>query len=197
MLASAAKGCHGCDLFRYATQTVFGAGPRTSRIMMIGEEPGDEEDKQGKPFVGPAGRVLDRALAEAGIDRSEIYVTNAVKHFKFEERGKRRIHKKPTNAEVRACRPWLEAEVGAIHPRVIVCLGATAALSVFGNKFRLMEERGKARQHEWAPFAMATIHPSAILRMPEPEQRHEELRRLTADLVAARKLLEGASKERT
>jgi DNA polymerase len=160
---------------------------------MIGEQPGDEEDRQGRPFAGPAGRVLDRALEQAGIERSDVYVTNAVKHFKFEERGPRRIHKKPNGAEIRACEPWLEAEIRLIRPNVIVCLGATAAHAVFGNKFRLTEERGKLHQHPWARFALATIHPSALLRIPDRETRHEETRRFALDLTAVRKLMEDRS----
>jgi len=188
VLQAAVQECHGCDLYRYATRAVFGEGPRSSSIVFIGEQPGDEEDRLGRPFVGPAGRLFDRALQDAGIDRSAVYITNAVKHFKFEERGKRRLHKKPTSSEVKACRPWLESEVGLIRPEIIVCLGATAAQSVFGPSHRVTKERGKFVDHPWAAHATSTIHPSAILRAPDDEQRHLEYQRFVADLrkVAAR-----------
>jgi uracil-DNA glycosylase family protein len=146
-LREAVQGCRGCDLYRHATQAVAGEGPPAATIVFIGEQPGDEEDRQGRPFVGPAGRLLDRALQDAGIDRADVYVTNAVKHFKFEERGKRRIHKKPSAAESKACRPWLEAEVTAIRPKILVCLGATAAQSVFGPEYRVTKERGQFVTH--------------------------------------------------
>jgi len=181
-LREAEQDCRGCDLYRHATQAVGGEGPRSSTIVFIGEQPGDEEDKMGRPFVGPAGRLLDRALAEAGIDRSKVYVTNAVKHFKFEERGKRRIHKKPSDSESTACRPWLEAELALIRPEVIVCLGATAARSVFGRDYRVTKERGEIVPHAWAPHATSTVHPSAILRAPDEEQRHLEYQRFVEDL---------------
>src|SRR5580704_488318 len=145
--------CRGCDLYRYATQAVFGEGPRSARIAMVGEQPGDEEDRQGRPFVGPAGRLLNKALEDAGIERSLVYVTNAVKHFKFEERGKRRLHKKPSAKESLACRPWLEAEIAAIRPTILVCLGATAAQAVFGPDYLVTKQRGTFVQHDWAPFA--------------------------------------------
>jgi uracil-DNA glycosylase len=157
--------------------------------MFVGEQPGNEEDKQGRPFVGPAGRILDRALEEAGIDRADVYVTNAVKHFRFEERGKRRIHKKPSTGEVKACEPWLQAEILSIKPEVIVCLGATAAQALLGNKFRLTEERGKPLSHPHARHIVATIHPSAILRIREQEERHAEYARFVADLKKIRDLL--------
>ena len=188
-LCEAVQTCQGCDLYRYATQAVFGEGPSRARVMFIGEQPGDQEDLQGRPFVGPAGKLLDRALADAGIDRTEVYVTNAVKHFKFEERGKRRLHKKPRLSEVKACRPWLEAEANVVRPRVIVCLGATAAQSVFGTAYRLTRERGRFIEHAWAPRATSTIHPSAILRAPDPEQRREEYRRFVDDLKKVREAL--------
>jgi len=191
-LQHAAQACHGCDLYRWATQAVFGEGPVSSRVMLIGEQPGNEEDIQGHPFVGPAGKLLDRALVDAGIDRQEVYVTNAVKHFKFEERGKRRLHKKPRMSEIKACRPWLEAEVSLIKPEVIVCLGATAAQSVLGPQFRLTKERGKFVEHAWAAHVTATLHPSAILRAPDAEQRHEEYRKFVADLKKVRDLLKAA-----
>src|ERR1051326_1726540 len=182
VLREAAQHCKGCDLYRNATQAVFGEGPRSSSIVFIGEQPGDMEDRQGHPFVGPAGKIFDRALTEAAIQRSNVYVTNAVKHFKFEERGKRRIHKKPSASETRACRPWLEAEMGVIRPPVIVCMGATAAQSIFGPAYRLTKERGRFVQHVWAPYATSTIHPSAILRAGDDEQRHLEYERFVADL---------------
>lgn len=181
--------CRGCDLYRYATQAVFGEGPRAARLVLVGEQPGDEEDRQGHPFVGPAGKLLDEALAEAGILRSDVYVTNAVKHFKFEERGRRRIHKKPRASEVKACNPWLEAEMLLLKPEVIVCLGATAAQLLLGSKFRLTQERGRWMEHAWAPHVTATIHPSAILRAPDPEQRHQEYRKFVGDLTGVRNVL--------
>jgi uracil-DNA glycosylase family protein len=184
-LREAVQECRGCDLYRHATQAVPGEGLRGSRVVFIGEQPGDEEDKAGRPFVGPAGRLFDKALDEAGIDRAEVFVTNAVKHFKFEERGKRRIHKKPSLGETRACRPWLEAELVVIRPEILVCLGATAAQSVFGSEYRVTRERGKFVKHEWAPQATSTVHPSAILRAPD-ELRSEEYRRFVADLVGVR-----------
>jgi uracil-DNA glycosylase len=182
VLKRAVQDCRGCGLYRDATQAVFGEGSQSSVIFFIGEQPGDEEDRLGHPFVGPAGRLFDRALQEAGIDRSAMYITNAVKHFKFEERGKRRIHKKPAASEVRACRPWLEAEIALIRPKIIVCLGATAAQSVFGADYRVTKERGQFVELPWAPQATSTIHPSAILRAPNEEQRRTEYQRFVADL---------------
>jgi uracil-DNA glycosylase family protein len=181
-LREAAQECRGCDLFRAATQAVFGEGPTEARVLLIGEQPGNEEDLKGHPFVGPAGRLLDMALEEAGIARSEIYVTNVVKHFKFEERGKRRIHKKPGAAEVKACQPWLEAEIEAVKPKIIVCLGATAAQSILGRDFRLTQSHGEFFEHPWAKFVTATLHPSAILRATESEDRHRQYKRLLEDL---------------
>jgi uracil-DNA glycosylase family protein len=181
-LRQAVQTCRGCDLYKFATQAVLGEGKRSAAIVLIGEQPGDEEDRKGRPFVGPAGRILDRALADAGIDRNAVYVTNAVKHFKFEERGKRRIHKKPNGLELRACRPWLEAEMGVIKPSILVCLGATAAQTVFGPSWRVTKERGRFVAHPWAPQATSTIHPSAILRAPTDEQRHTEYAAFVADL---------------
>jgi uracil-DNA glycosylase family protein len=183
--------CRECDLYRNATQVVAGEGPRGSRVVFIGEQPGDEEDKAGRPFVGPAGRLFDKALEEAGIDRAEVFVTNAVKHFKFEERGKRRIHKKPSAGEVAACRPWLEAELTIVRPEILVCLGATAAQSVFGPEYRVTRERGKFVTHEWAVQATSTVHPSAILRAPD-ELRGEEYRRFVADLGLVRRRMSAA-----
>jgi len=184
-LQEAVQDCRGCELYRHATQAVPGEGLRGSRVVFIGEQPGDEEDKSGRPFVGPAGRLFDKALDEAGIDRAEVFVTNAVKHFKFEERGKRRIHKKPGAGEAKACRPWLEAELAVIRPEILVCLGATAAQAVFGPEYRVTRERGKFVKHEWAAQATSTVHPSAILRAPD-ELRGEEYRRFVADLAGVR-----------
>jgi uracil-DNA glycosylase len=163
-LQEAVQQCRGCDLYRCATQAVFGSGRSHARIVMVGEQPGDKEDLAGLPFVGPAGQLLDRALVEAGIDRADVYVTNAVKHFKFEERGKRRIHKKPSEAEIAACNPWLDAELTHIRPDLIVCLGATAAHAVIGKQHSLLKERGRFLEHARARAVTATIHPSAILR---------------------------------
>jgi uracil-DNA glycosylase len=186
LLKKAVQECEGCDLYARATQAVFGEGPSSAAILFIGEQPGDEEDRAGRPFVGPAGRLFDRALEEAGIDRSSTYVTNVVKHFKFEERGKRRIHKKPNGSEIRACRPWLEAEIALVRPDIIVCLGATAAQSVFGAAYRLTKERGQFVEHPWARQATSTVHPSAILRAPDDEQRHIEYQKFVADLRKVR-----------
>lgn len=183
-LIAASKRCEGCDLFKHATQTVFGAGPSRATVIMLGEQPGDSEDRQGAPFVGPAGRLLDKALIEAGIDREQVYVTNAVKHFKFVERGKRRIHAKPNSIEINACRPWLDAEIEVVHPELIVCLGATAAQALLGRDFRITRQRGSFFPHEHAKFIMATVHPSALLRAPDPERRHEEYELFVKDLEA-------------
>jgi DNA polymerase len=179
-LRKAAQECRGCTLYQHATQTVFGAGAARARILLIGEQPGDQEDLQGRPFVGPAGKLLSEALEAAGIDRDEAYLTNAVKHFKWTPRGKRRLHAKPTSREIAACRPWLEAEIEAIGPQVIVCLGATAAQSLLGPSFRITRQRGQILASDWAPSLIATYHPSAILRAPDPATR-EELRSLFAD----------------
>ncbi len=186
-MRAAAARCEGCDLFRHATQVVFGEGSRDSKVVMVGEQPGDEEDVQGHPFVGPSGRLLNKAMDEAGLKRDKIYVTNAVKHFKFIERGKRRIHAKPTGIEISACRPWLEAELNAIEPELVVCLGATAAQSLMGRDFRITAERGKFFPHEWAKELVATVHPSAVLRAPR-ERYREEYGLLVRDLqlIAAR-----------
>ena len=163
-LRTAAARCTGCELYRHATQTVFGLGPVDARIVFLGEQPGDQEDRKGAPFVGPAGEVFDRALVEVGLDRKQIYVTNAVKHFKFVEKGKRRIHQTPRMAELTACRPWLEAELALIKPGVLVCLGATAAHAIFGASFRLMQDRGRFAPTRWSDRTIATLHPSAVLR---------------------------------
>ena len=183
------QNCRGCPLYAHATQAVFGEGPNSAAIIFIGEQPGDEEDRQGHPLVGPSGKLLDRALLTAGIDRSVVYVTNAVKHFKFEERGKRRLHKKPSGMEIRACRPWLEAEIGLIEPQIIVCLGATPAQTIFGSTYRLTKERGQFVRNSWAPHVTSTVHPSAILRAPDEEQRHIQYREFVADLKKVREVL--------
>jgi uracil-DNA glycosylase family protein len=179
-LQDAARACQGCELYKRATQVVFGEGPRDAKLVMIGEQPGDEEDRKGHPFVGPAGRVLDKAIREAGLEREKIYVTNAVKHFKFEQRGKRRIHRKPSAAEVRACRPWLQAELALIEPEITVCLGVTAVQSLLGPGFRLTEQRGIFFPHPWAKQVVATVHPSAILRASE--RYEEEYQRFLHDM---------------
>jgi DNA polymerase len=188
-LSAAAHACRGCDLYKTATQVVFGAGPRTAHVVFIGEQPGDQEDRQGEPFVGPAGVLLDKALEDAGIPRNEVYVTNAVKHFKWEPRGKRRIHKKPRLSEVKACRPWLEAELRAIKPAVVVCLGATAAQAVLGPQFKLMQHRGEVLPSTLAEHVVATIHPSAVLRAPDSEGRRAAYEMLVADLRVVAKTL--------
>jgi uracil-DNA glycosylase family protein len=181
-LKEAAAGCKGCDLWKHGTQTVFGEGAPRARVMFVGEQPGDREDIEGKPFVGPAGRILGRALEAAGIDRNDVFVTNAVRHFKWEPRGKRRIHKKPNQLEINACRPWLEAEVAVVKPEVIVCLGATAAQSLLGRGFRVTQRRGELIPHELAPHVVATVHPSSILRAPDDAARHDEMARFIEDL---------------
>ena len=181
-LREAAAECTACPLYRNATQTVFGEGPERAVVMLVGEQPGDAEDIAGHPFVGPAGKLLDRCLAEAGIDRSRAYVTNAVKHFKWVPRGTRRIHSKPSAIEIEACFPWLEAEIAAVAPRVIVALGATAAQALFGRAFRVTRDRGRLVPSNLAPYALATVHPSALLRAPDEETRHREIRRFIEDL---------------
>ena len=186
-LREASRICTGCDLYRNATQTVFGEGPRTARVMLVGEQPGHEEDTRGKPFVGPAGRVLEEALEAAGVERDTVYVTNAVKHFKFEPRGKWRIHQKPDAAEVRACRPWLESEVRSVKPRVIVCLGATAAQALMGPKARVGTAAAPVAS-EWAPATLVTYHPSAVLRARDDESRRQMRERLVRDLALAHEL---------
>jgi uracil-DNA glycosylase len=181
-LREAAAGCRACPLWKDATQTVFGAGSRSSVAMFVGEQPGDREDREGAPFVGPAGRVFDDALAQAGIDRRATYVTNAVKHFKWEPRGKRRIHAKPSWSELAACRPWLEAELAVVRPEVLVCLGATAAQSLLGRQFRVTKQRGEWLDSDLAEHVTATIHPSAILRRRDDEERRREMERFVEDL---------------
>jgi DNA polymerase len=190
-LRSAAEHCQACPLWRRGTQTVFGAGRPHAALLLVGEQPGDQEDRQGLPFVGPAGHLLDQALEEAGIDRRAVYLTNAVKHFKWipaEGRGKRRIHQKPSGNEVRACRPWLLAEIEAVAPEVIVCMGATAARSLLGNAFRVTQQRGQEVPSPFSARVVATVHPSSILRAPDEETRRQELRRFIADLRVARDL---------
>jgi len=191
-LRDAARECKACHLYKRAAQTVFGEGPKDAAIMLVGEQPGDYEDLEGKPFVGPAGKIMDQALEEAGINRREVYVTNAVKHFKWEPRGKRRIHQKPNSREIAACRPWLEAELRLVKPKLLVCLGATAAQTVFGPSFRVTRERGKVLSSKLAPRALATVHPSSLLRQPDEESRQREYERFVVDLRAARR---AASKE--
>jgi uracil-DNA glycosylase len=181
-LREAAAGCTACPLYRNATQTVFGEGPEGAVVMLVGEQPGDAEDVAGHPFVGPAGKLLDRCLAEAGIDRSRTYVTNVVKHFKWVPRGTRRIHSKPSAVEIEACFPWLEAEIAVVAPRMIVAFGATAAQALFGKAFRVTRDRGRLVPSNLAPFALATVHPSALLRAPDEETRHREIQRFIEDL---------------
>jgi uracil-DNA glycosylase family protein len=186
-LRRASMSCKGCDLYSRATQTVFGEGTKNASVMLVGEQPGDKEDLEGRPFIGPAGRILDEALMAAGIDRAEVYVTNAVKHFSWtpDERGKRRIHKKPTYSETQACRPWLDAEIDAVRPDVIVCMGATAAQALLGKGFSVLRDRGKFVGSNLAPFVMATVHPSSILRARE--DRREQMAAFIRDLTVAAK----------
>ena len=181
-LKAAAADCKACDLWKKGTQTVFGEGRRRATVLFVGEQPGNEEDLTGKPFVGPAGRLLNEALAEAGIDRRQAYVTNVVKHFKWEPRGKRRIHKKPNAQEINACRPWLEAEIALIKPQILVVLGATAAQALLGAQFRVTKQRGEFLESTLAPYVMATVHPSSILRAPDDETRRLEYRQFVNDL---------------
>jgi uracil-DNA glycosylase len=188
-LRDAAAGCRGCHLWRGATQTVFGEGLKRSHVMFVGEQPGDQEDRQGRPFVGPAGRELDRALEAVGIARDEVYITNVVKHFKFEERGRRRIHQTPKRFEIDACRPWLEEELRVVDPSALVLLGATAAKALLGSSFRLTQHRGELLDSDLAPIVTATIHPSAILRAPDDAARLEQRESFADDLrVVARAL---------
>jgi uracil-DNA glycosylase family protein len=183
-LRAAAKDCRGCDLYQQATQVVFGEGYAHATIFLVGEQPGDREDLQGKPFVGPAGQLLDKCLESAGVDRGKVYITNAVKHFKWEPRGKIRLHKKPNSLEIAACRPWLDKEITAVRPGIIVCLGATAAQDLLGSGFRLTKHRGEVFPTSIGPVT-ATIHPSAILRMPEPDANEAEISSLVNDLRVA------------
>ncbi len=177
-----AAGCKACDLYKRGTQTVFGEGPRRAPVMLVGEQPGDAEDVAGHPFVGPAGKLLDTALKQAGIDRRQTYVTNVVKHFKWEPRGKRRIHAKPNATEIAACRPWLETEIALVKPHVLICLGATAAQALLGRSFKVSKQRGEVVESTLAPIVTATVHPSSILRAPDEETRREEMRHFVQDL---------------
>jgi len=188
-LRKIAAGCQACPLWKRGTQTVFGEGPPGAEVVLIGEQPGNDEDLQGHPFVGPAGKLLDRALEEAGIDRTKVYVTNVVKHFKWEPRGKRRIHKKPNSREIAACRPWLDAEIAIIKPRIVVCLGAAAAQALLGAQFRVTQHRGEFVESSLAPFVTATVHPSSILRAPDEATRRAEFKQFVLDLKKIAKLI--------
>lgn len=188
-LRKAAAQCTACPLYRDATQTVFGEGPEGAQLMFVGEQPGDSEDLAGHPFVGPAGRLLDRCLAEAGIERGQTYLTNTVKHFKWVPRGTRRIHAKPNSMEITACFPWLEAELAAVQPKIVVALGATAAQALFGKAFRVTRDRGRLVPSCWAPYALATVHPSSLLRVPDEETRHRETARFVDDLKKVAELM--------
>jgi uracil-DNA glycosylase len=183
-LRAASATCRGCDLWKRGTQTVFGQGPAHPRVIMVGEQPGHEEDLAGRPFVGPAGRILDRALVAAGIARGDVYVTNVVKHFKWEPRGKRRIHAKPNQMEIAACLPWLRAELDLLKPETVVCLGATAAQALLGTRFRVTRQRGQWVSGPWATRVLATVHPSSILRAPDEEARRREFDAFVVDLAA-------------
>jgi uracil-DNA glycosylase len=191
-LRKAARDCRGCELWRDATQTVFGEGPRRASLMLVGEQPGDREDREGKPFVGPAGRLLDSALEEAGIDRGLVYTTNAVKHFKWRPRGKRRLHQTPRAGEIAACKPWLEGEIEAVRPVAVVALGSTAARALFGSKVRVMRDRGQILETSYAEIGAVTVHPSAVLRVPEDDLRKVARAELISDLAAVRSALEAA-----
>jgi uracil-DNA glycosylase len=191
-LREAAAGCRGCHLWRPATQTVFGEGLKRSRVMLVGEQPGDREDREGRPFVGPAGRELDRALEEVGIARDDAYITNVVKHFKFEERGRRRIHQTPKRFEIEACRPWLDEELSQVRPQALVLLGASAAKAIFGSAFRITRSRGQLLDSELAPIVSATVHPSVILRAPDEVARRTEREAFTRDLRGVARALESA-----
>lgn len=188
-LRAAAADCKACPLWQLGTQTVFGEGPARPRIMFVGEQPGDQEDLQGHPFVGPAGKLLDKALEEAGLERNEIYITNAVKHFNWEPRGKRRIHKKPNTLEITACKPWVEAEIDVLEPEVIVCLGAIAAQALLGKQFRVSVSRGQFVDSALAPYVLATVHPASLLRAPDEETRRLEIKRFVDDLRQVANLL--------
>jgi len=185
----AARDCRACNLWKRGTQTVFGEGAAHARVLFVGEQPGDKEDLEGKPFVGPAGGILDKALVEAGIDRKQTYVTNTVKHFNWEPRGKRRIHKKPNSLEIAACRPWLDVEIELVRPEVIVCLGATAAQALLGRSFRVTQQRGVLMPFDRAPYVLATVHPSSILRAPHDDSRHREYALFVDDLRVVAKAL--------
>jgi DNA polymerase len=193
LLRQIAAGCQSCDLYKCGTQTVFGEGRAGSRAMLVGEQPGDSEDRVGRPFVGPAGKLLDKALEAAGIDRKLVYVTNVVKHFKWVPRGKRRLHEKPNAREIAACRPWLEAEIALVKPRVLVLLGATAAQAILGKSFKVTQHRGEILASALAPRVMATVHPSSLLRAPDDETRRREMRRFVEDLARIAPLVADAS----
>ncbi len=195
-LQAAAAGCTACPLWKIGTQTVFGEGAHHARVVFVGEQPGNEEDIAGEPFVSPAGKLLDKALEEAGIDREEVYVTNVVKHFKWEPKGKRRIHKKLNAREIAACRPWLDAELEVLKPEILVCLGATAAQALLGKDFRVSQQRGEFIESDLAPHVIATVHPSSILRSPDDETRREEMKRFVADLKKVGALLGGVLAEK-
>jgi len=188
-LRQAAAKCRACPLWKTGTQTVFGEGSSKAQVVFVGEQPGNDEDLTGKPFVGPAGKLLDKALVEAGIDRRRVYVTNAVKHFKWEPKGKRRIHKKPSSREIAACHPWLAAELDVLKPKVLVCLGATAAQALLGRNFKVSQERGRLVKSNLAPHVLATVHPSSILRSPDDETRHAEFKQFVDDLKEAAKVI--------
>ena len=188
-LRDAARSCEGCDLYKNATQTVFGEGPRSAAVMFVGEQPGDIEDLKGHPFVGPAGRLLDKALAEARIPRDEVYITNAVKHFRWIQRGKRRLHQKPLIRQVVACKPWLEAEIQAVHPKVVVCLGATAAQAMAGRTVRIMQERGTFLDGDSGAAIFITIHPSSIYRLQEKDEQEKEYRRFVGEVKLVQRKL--------
>src|SRR5438874_5409019 len=192
-LREAAAGCRACPLWQTGTQTVFGEGRAPAEVMLVGEQPGDQEDKQGRPFVGPAGRVLDEALEAAGIDRTKVYVTNVVKHFKWTAQGKRRIHKKPNAEEITACKPWLSAELESVQPRMLICLGATAAQALLGRTFRVTKDRGRLVESPLAPMVLATVHPSSILRATDDESRRIEMKRFVEDLQVAADALAAAA----
>lgn len=198
VLRGAVQQCKACDLWKNATQAVLGEGPRGATVMFVGEQPGDREDLAGHPFVGPAGLMLDRALEQAGIDRGEVFVTNVVKHFKWEpaQRGKRRIHKKPRGSEIAACRAWLDAELEAVHPEVLVCLGATAAQALLGKSFSVMRQRGEWVESPLAPYVTATVHPSSLLRAPDEETRHREMGRFIEDLKHVADLIDSLKRKR-
>jgi DNA polymerase len=190
-LRAAAHDCRACPLWKNATQTVFGEGPRSARVVLLGEQPGDVEDREGRPFVGPAGQLLDRALTEAGLERARLYLTNTVKHFKWEPRGKRRLHQKPSSRDIAACRPWMEAELGVLNPGVLICLGATAASAIFGSGIRVLQDRGKLRESRYSTKTLITFHPSALLRAPDEATRAEQYRLFVEDLSLAARASSG------
>ena len=191
-LRDAAAGCQACDLYKTGTQTVFGEGLKKAEVILVGEQPGDKEDIAGRPFVGPAGKLLDTALERAGIDRDAVYITNVVKHFKWEARGKRRIHKKPNMSEITACKPWLEAELDVVRPKAVVCLGATAAQAVIGKDFKVSQQRGELVDSPLAPLVTATVHPSSILRERDDDARHKAMDEFVRDLTNVAVELKGA-----